>query len=567
MSPPEAAPLPPRAGEEELAAALDEIAQRLRRGQAPDLDEAARRRPELASEIRALGGVLFIAEEVGRAARSRASLPASSETVSVPASPPSERQLALSDPDAGAPRIVGDYELVEEVGRGGMGIVYRARQRSLDRVVALKMLLRGEHASGTEMARFRAEAEAAARLEHPNITPVYDVGTWNGHPYFTMRFVEGTTLAKRLSGGPLPPREAASLLMPVARAVQYAHERGVLHRDLKPQNILLDRDGVPHVSDFGLAKRVEGGESITESGAVVGTPSYMSPEQAAGRGDVGPACDVYSLGAILYHLLTGRPPFQAANPVDTLLSVLQQDPLPPRLLHPKADRELELIALQCLQKPTDLRYASAGALADDLQAYLNGDPLAARSSGLRRLVARALRETHHASILENWGLLWMWHSLVLIALCTLTNWLQWKGVEQPGVYIAMWTLGFGAWAAIFWALRRRGGPITFVEKQVAHVWGASILASSLLFLVEMLLGLKALTLAPVLALIGGSVFFVKAGILTGAFYVQAGVTFLTAIVMALLPKVGISIFGFVSAACFFVPGWKYHRQRMKSRAS
>ena len=273
---------------------------------------------------------------------------------------------------------------------------------------------------------------------------------------------------------------------------------------------------------------------------------------------------VYALGAILYHTLTGRPPHQAATPLDTVLSVLEQDPLPPRLLNPRADRDLEMIALKCLQKPQDLRYPSAKALADDLDAFLQGEPVSARSTGLRMLINRALRDTPHAPVLENWGLLWMWHSVVLVALCTLTNWLHWSGIDNPGWYVGIWTVGFGAWAAMFWAMRRRAGPITFVEKQVAHVWGASILAISLLFPVEQLLGLGTLTLSPVLALVGGMVFFVKAGILTGAFYVQAFVNFVMAIVMAIFPKFAVTIFGLVSAACFFVPGWKYHRQRRKA---
>jgi hypothetical protein len=220
-----------------------------------------------------------------------------------------------------------------------------------------------------------------------------------------------------------------------------------------------------------------------------------------------------------------------------------------------------MITLKCLQKPTDLRYTSAGALADDLEAYLQGEPVSARSSGLRLLVSRALRETHHAGVLENWGLLWMWHSVALIVLCTCTNWLSWRGVTSPGPYLGIWTIGFGAWAAAFWALRRRGGPITFVEKQVAHVWGASILVSTMLFVVEMLLGLKVLTLSPVLALICGMVFFVKAGILTGMFYIQAAACFLAAVVMPLLPDIGLTVFGVVSGACFFFPGLKYYRQR------
>jgi hypothetical protein len=251
--------------------------------------------------------------------------------------------------------------------------------------------------------------------------------------------------------------------------------------------------------------------------------------------------------------------------VDTVLLVLEQDPLPPRLVNPKADRDLEMIALRCLQKPPDLRYPSAAALAADLEAYLAGEPISARSGAFSQVLARMFRETHHATVLENWGLLWMWHSLALVVLCLITNAFKWQRIDSPGPYLALWTVGIGAWAAIFWALRRRTGPVTFVERQIAHVWAGSMIAIALLFIVEMQLGLPVLTLSPVIALISGMTFVVKAGILTGAFYAQAAALFLTAGIMCLLPDVGITIFGLVSAACFFIPGLKYHRQRIYTR--
>ena len=235
------------------------------------------------------------------------------------------------------------------------------------------------------------------------------------------------------------------------------------------------------MADFGLAKRLDAGPSLTSPGAIVGTPGYMAPEQVVGegRGRIGPASDVYSLGAILYQMLTGRPPFQAATALDTIFLVLEQEPLPPHLLNPRVDRDLELIALKCLQKPADLRYPSAAALAGDLEAYLAGEPISARSGRITAVVSRALRETHHAAVLENWGLLWIWHSVVVLLLCLLTNTLQERGVTSPGPYVLIWTVGFGTWALIFWSLRHRGGPVTFVERQVAHVWGASMIGCSL----------------------------------------------------------------------------------------
>jgi serine/threonine-protein kinase len=440
------------------------------------------------------------------------------------------------------------------------------------------MILRGDLASVGDVDRFRAEAEAAARLNHPHIVSVYEVGEQNGQPYFSMKYVEGTTLAKRLADGPLPSQEAAEMLIPVCRAIAEAHRHGLLHRDLKPANILIDSEGWSYVSDFGLAKRILTESStqkdaslagLTQSGAILGTPGYMAPEQAAGRrGKVSIATDIYSLGALLYAMLTGRAPFQAASPVDTVFMVLEQDPLPPRLLNRKADPNLEMIALKCLQKPAALRYPNADALADDLQAYLNNEPISARSSRFSQVISRTFRETHHAAVLENWGLLWMWHSLVLLMLCLVTNWFQWENVTSRWPYMGMWIVGLGVWAAIFWNLRNRSGPVTFVERQIAHVWAGSMIASSLLYGVEWLLDLPVLMLSPVLALISGSVFLVKAGILTGVFYIQAGLLFLTGIAMALLPaaglpEVGSSLFGVVSAGCFFFPGLKYYRQRVR----
>jgi serine/threonine-protein kinase len=531
------------------------------------LDAMVAAHPDLAGQLRELFATMSMADFV--ADESTILMPAAAGGASDPrATFPGKAAATAARPGGfvpggtSLPASFGDYELVEELGRGGMGIVYRAVQRSLGRAVALKMLLRRDLASPADLVRFRSEAEAAARLDHPGIVPIFEVGEHDGLPFYSMRLIEGTTLAKRLSQGPLPPRDAAALIAKVADAIQAAHDRGVLHRDVKPSNILIDASGEPLVSDFGLAKRLEDSDSVTHTGAILGTPCYMSPEQAAGsRGDVGPTSDVWSLGAILYQTICGRPPFQAATPMDTLLAVLEADPPAPRSVTPAADRDLEMIALKSLQKPQDLRYASAAALAADLRAALAGEPIAARRGGLADVVGRLFRETHHAVVLENWGLLWMWHSVVVFALCCITDVLAWQGVSSRWPYLVLWGGGLALWAPIFWALRHRNGPVTSVERQIAHVWGGSMIASSFLFAIEQLLGLPVLTLSPVLALFAGLVFFVKAGILSGAFYVQAAALFSTALIMCLVPDWQHVLFGLVSGACFFVPGLKYFRQR------
>jgi serine/threonine-protein kinase len=236
-------------------------------------------------------------------------------------------------------------------------------------------------------------------------------------------------------------------------------------------------------------------------------------------------------------------------------------------LNPQVDRDLEMVALKCLQKPIELRYASAGALAADLEAYLAGEPVSARSGGFSQVIARWFRDTHHAPVLENWGLLWMWHSVVLVVLCLATNWLSWQQYLSAWPYLLLWGGGLAVWAPIFWTLRHRAGPVTFVERQIAHVWGASVIASVGLFVVELIMGLPVLTLSPVLGLLSGMVFIVKAGILSGEFYVHAGIMFLTALAMAALQRagyaIGISLFGIVSGLTFFVPGLKYYRQRRR----
>ena len=331
--------------------------------------------PELLSQVRTRW------EEMRRAeAELDALFPATDET-----------RPATEAVDATLPEIPG-YEISSVLGVGGMGVVFSARHLRLNRVVALKMGLAGAYAGPTERERFQREAEAVAALRHPNIVQIFDIGDADGRSYFTMEYVDGGSLAQTLDGAPRPPRQAAELVMTLAAAVDDAHQNGIIHRDIKPANILLTRDGVPKISDFGLARRLDGEQHLTRTGAALGTPCYMAPEQAEGRRDAaGPGADVYSLGAILYELLTGRPPFRGETPIDTVHQLLNEDPVSPSRLNAKTPRDLETISLKCLNKDAALRYQSCSALADDLRRFLQGEPITARPVSM---ATRFLRRVH-----------------------------------------------------------------------------------------------------------------------------------------------------------------------------
>jgi len=313
-----------------------------------------------------------------------ATLPPSARPVCPP--PPVDGQATVPLAEAGLPRgpdtpAVPGYEILRPLGRGGMGIVYQARQLKLNRIVALKMILSGKYAGEEDLERFRTEGEAVARIQHPNVVQIHEVGEQDGLPFFSLEFCPGGTLEKKLSGKPLPPPEAAALVEALARGVDAAHRKGVIHRDLKPANVLLAEDGTPKITDFGLAKKLDE-QGLTATGAVMGTPSYMAPEQAGGKSkDIGPACDVYALGAILYQCLTGRPPFLAATAMDTLLQVVSEEPVSVKRLNGQVPLDLETICLKCLQKEQGQRYPDAASLADDLRRFRAGEAIRARPVG------------------------------------------------------------------------------------------------------------------------------------------------------------------------------------------
>src|SRR5437588_2236535 len=319
---------------------------------------------------------------------------------------------------------LGDYELLEEVGRGGQGVVFRARQKSLNRTVALKVISLGQWASKAHLKRFRLEAEAAARLEHPGIVPIHEVGDRDGSCYFSMKFIEGGQLDEVARREPIPIRRAVELMANVARTVHYAHEHGILHRDIKPGNILLDAKGEPHLTDFGLARLVETESTMTRTLDVLGTPSYMAPEQATGNNAaVSSVTDIYGLGAVFYHLLTGQPPFAGGATYETIKLLLDTEPRLPRLLNPKIDRDLSTICLKCLEKDPKRRYSSALALAEDLERWQKHEPIQARRTGIFSQGKKWIRRNPASALL----------AASLIALAATAGWIIWKSelIRQP----------------------------------------------------------------------------------------------------------------------------------------
>jgi len=376
--------------DEHLARLLDDYLEQLQAGKRPDREALLAAHPELTSAVECLEALEQMATPATQQFTPGGSHPEFPSSVTI------------------LPCDFGCYELLSEIGRGGMGVVYKARQKSLDRMVAVKMILASHLASAEHVHRFQVEAKAAARLRHPNIVHIHEVGQVHGQHYFAMEYIEGKSLAERAARERIDPLAAVRLVAQVARAVAHLHREGIVHRDLKPSNILLDAEERPYVTDFGLAKVFANGDA-TATGVIAGTPSYMAPEQAAGHGaEVGPASDIYSLGAILYELLTGQPVFREETPLDTLMKVLASEPVAPRRRNPKIPRRLELIVLKALARRPEDRYRSADDLADDLERFLRGDAVEARPPHVaQRLGIWARREPALASRLAAFGIFYL----------------------------------------------------------------------------------------------------------------------------------------------------------------
>jgi serine/threonine-protein kinase len=484
------------------------------------------------------------------------------------AAPPSG--AASDDPDRttgyqqAPPSVVtsfGDYEILQELGRGGMGVVYKARHVKFQRLVALKMILAGPYAGPELQGRFLTEARAVARLQHPNIVQIYEIGAHDGLPYVSLEYVEGGSLADRLKGPPPSDKEAAQLIEVLARAAHHAHGRGIVHRDLKPANVMLTGGGVPKIADFGLAKFLGGDSGPTHSGDVLGTASYMAPEQASGKvREIGPAADVYALGAILYELLTGRPPFRAATLLATLRLVEEQPPQRPRVYNPRVDPALEAICLKCLEKTPAERYASAEALADDLAAFVRGESVHAERGVARRLLGTVLRQSRYTEVMVLWSGVWMGMAVLYFLISVAKSLLIWGEIEEHGPYFAIWAAGVAVLAVLVWLCRlRRGPPLMHVERQLAQLW--------LLFWVGFFLtawqyqrtGGPVTVLLPILMLEAALAFGCTAAILGGSFYVLTAVSLVTAVLEALWPSAGPLITAAGTPALFWL-GWKYSRR-------
>lgn len=545
----------------EAAAALDAVLDDLHCGRPVDRTALLARYPQLGSAMAALGQ-LFVGSPTPTECQPNLAMAAT-----------------LPPPEGDAPSIpalrvsLPGYEMLGKLGEGGMGVVYKARHLRLNRLVAIKMILAGEHANEEMLARFALEAETVAQLQHPGIVQIYEIGEHEGHSFLALEYVSGGTLAAQLDDKPWPADKAAKLVESLARTMQAAHEGGIIHRDLKPENVLLSEaqdaaEGqiTPKIADFGLAKRLQGAAGRTRTGDIMGTPSYMAPEQAAGKRDIGPAADIYALGAVLYRLLTGRPPFQAETSLNTLMLVLEQEPLPLRALNKSLPRDLEAIVLKCLSKQPSERYSSAADLADDLCAFRGGEAVTAKRLTWFKQLEHGLRRRHRDILSEGWPRLLFAVGLTILVGCALANYWQLTLGPRHRWWAMLLTKLVQVGVMLFLAVRLR--PVkergmTAVERQIWNLVPAYYGGFLSLLVVNHFLADK-LPLGPMLAVLSGMGFATLGATVWGWFYTWALAFFLLAILMVCLPfglSYGLTLLGCGWFVTLLVGGIQLHFTR------